>query len=192
MRAGSRMPILECFALPFIQPSTQPSQPPQILGTPNQHLIASGLCVVIEVGFDPALFGAVAPVPVSSGPPGVSPPSNLPTGNLPTPPIQQVCSVLALIDTGASNSCIDEGLAQQLNLPLINKIPVGGVGGSHILNQYLCRLVIPQLNFSRAGAFIGVHLAQGGQMQQALIGRDFLSQMILIYDGIRGRTTLAV
>jgi len=183
------MPILECFAIPFVKPSLDPAQPPSITGTPSQHLVASGPCVIVEVGFDPTLFGAPPPPP-SALPGAVTPSSS--TTVIPAGQVQQVRQVLALIDTGASTSCIDEALAKHLNLPLINQVSIGGVGGAHMLNQYLCRLVIPQLNFSKAGAFIGAEMGQGGMMQQALIGRDFLSQMILIYDGLSGRTTLTV
>jgi hypothetical protein len=41
------------------------------------------------------------------------------------PPVQTV----ALIDTGATVSCIDEKLAQKLSLPVIDRRYVGGVAG---------------------------------------------------------------
>ena len=162
----------------------------------------------MEIGFDPTLFGfPQSPSGFASDAGGNLTPSDIgasfpdaPTAataeNLPslvtapTPP--QIMPVLALLDTGASASCIDDSIAQQLNLPVINRVSVGGVGGSHQLNQYLCRISIPQLNFVKTGAFIGAGLAQGGQLHRALIGRDFLANMLLMYDGISGKAKLAV
>lgn len=39
---------------------------------------------------------------------------------------------------------------------------------------------------------MGVKLSQGGQGHQALIGRNLLASMVLIYDGRTGSVTLAV
>src|SRR5579872_1427467 len=55
------------------------------------------------------------------------------------PPIPSIIQVNALVDTGASESCIDDMLATQLNLPIIDRIPVAGVGGQHEANIYLAQ-----------------------------------------------------
>jgi len=170
-----------------MQSATSPGATPQLFGSQQDWMAAHGPGVIAEVGFDPASFG-VAPIPVTGA-------TSAGTSLAPLAPDQSLTQprqVLALIDTGASTSCIDERLAQSLNLPLVNVVHVGGAGGAHQLNVYLCRLMIPQLNFARVGGFIGAKLLDGGQVHQALIGRDFLAQMILIYDGIKGRSTLAV
>jgi hypothetical protein len=50
---------------------------------------------------------------------------------------------------------------------------------------------VPYLNQQFYGAFAGVHLAAGGQVHQALIGRTFLRNMKMVYDGITGRVTIS-
>jgi predicted aspartyl protease len=98
---------------------------------------------------------------------------------------------MALIDTGATESCIDEGLAQQLQLPLVNQQNTAGVGGVHVLNVYLAYLALPLLGHLQAGLFVGAQLAAGGTPHRALIGRTLLSDMLMVYDGRTGSVTLA-
>ena len=51
----------------------------------------------------------------------------------------------ALIDTGASDSCIDSGVAESLNLPAIDNRPVSGAHGSQYVNVYMAQIYIPAL-----------------------------------------------
>ena len=101
------------------------------------------------------------------------------------PPVQTV----ALIDTGATTSCIDEKLAQKLSLPVIDRRYVGGVGGRKKHNVYMAHMVVPALRLESKGAFLGVDLSA---YQPVLLGRDFLANIILTYNGPSGRITLAV
>jgi hypothetical protein len=94
--------------------------------------------------------------------------------------------VHALVDTGANASCIDAGLAMQLNLPIIDRRRVGGVGGVHDVNMYLGHVLIPSLGRYISGAFAGVDLVAGGQPHVALIGRTFLQDFVMYYDGRSG------
>ncbi len=98
--------------------------------------------------------------------------------------------VHALIDTGATESCIDISLAQKLELPAVDKITISGVGGANTHNVYMAQIHIPQLNFTQYGKFAGVQLVGGGQQHHALLGRTFLQGTIMIYDGIRGQVTV--
>ena len=41
------------------------------------------------------------------------------------------------------------------------------------------------------GAFAGVHLTAGGQVHTALIGRTFLQDFTLTYEGQTGRVSIA-
>jgi hypothetical protein len=132
---------------------------------------------MVDIGFDQAILAQVA-----AGAP-VQPP---PAGSIPN-----TLQVLALIDTGAGQSCIDEALAQQLQLPLINKQTAAGVGGIHTLNVYLGYIAVPLLGTVQAGAFLGAHLTAGGQFHRALIGRTLLSDTLLVYDGRSGSVKLA-
>jgi hypothetical protein len=102
-----------------------------------------------------------------------------------------ILGIEALIDTGASASCIDAGLAIQLHLPIINRSTFAGVGGLHHFNVHLAQIRSPELKFTFYGAFAGVDLAAGGQRHSVLIGRDFLSHFRMIYDGPSGVVTLA-
>ncbi len=108
----------------------------------------------------------------------------------PTPPISGINNVQALVDTGAGESCIDDLLATQLNLPVIDKRPVSGSAGQHEAKIYLAQIHIPSLQFTIYGSFAGVHLVAGGQVHQALIGRTFLAGFVMIYEGKTGNVTL--
>jgi hypothetical protein len=56
------------------------------------------------------------------------------------PPDLQEKKVKALIDTGAGGDCIDEALAQRLNLPIHDEGEVSGVGGRHRAFIYTARI----------------------------------------------------
>ena len=131
----------------------------------------------MDIGFDPAFFGSALPaIPGTTGAP------------VPIPSVQ----VAALIDTGAAESCIDEELAQQLQLPLINTTVRSGISGSVTLNTYLAHITIPAFGVHRDyGKFTGVHLQAGDQYHRALIGRKLLDDILLIYDGLTGLVRLA-
>lgn len=137
--------------------------------TPD-HLIRLGPTIDVFVGFDPEYkFNQKNP----SNP-------NLPTINN-----------KALIDTGASGSCIDSTVALTLNLPIINEQSVAGAHGAGKVNVHLAQIYIPALNFTLYKAFFGVHLIAGGQPHHALLGRDFLQYMTMDYKGNTGSVTLS-
>lgn len=106
-------------------------------------------------------------------------------------PVPGITLVEALVDTGASISCIDNLLASQLNLPIVDRQPIGGVGGRHMANVYLAQLHIRSLNFTVYGQFIGVDLQAGGQRHSALIGRTFLAHYTMTYEGRTGTVILS-
>lgn len=99
-------------------------------------------------------------------------------------------SVFALIDTGATESCIDDQLAKKLGLPIIDKQPCAGAGGTTTLEVYMAMIEIPSIRFRQYGRFMGVHLAAGGQQHAVLLGRTLLQDMVMIYDGERGSVVL--
>ena len=106
------------------------------------------------------------------------------------PPIPGMKSVRALVDTGAGESCIDSALAAQLNLPVVDKRLISGAGGSHEVNMHLAQVAVPSLGVTIYGAFAGVHLAAGGQTHLALIGRTFLKNFTMVYEGKTGTVVL--
>lgn len=96
----------------------------------------------------------------------------------------------ALIDTGATSSCIDEKLARKLGLTPIDRQEIGGIKGKkeHII--YLGMIYVPPpLKKHRKGPFIGVNM-EG--RQPVLLGRDFLRGCILIYNGTNGTISISV
>ena len=132
------------------------------------QLVAWGPTLLVDIGFDASFNAAVPSVPVAG-----------------------VKGMQALVDTGAGESCIDSQLAGQLNLPIVDKRPISGVHGSHLVNVYLAQIHVPSLNFTIHGAFAGVDLAAGGQVHKALIGRTFLQNFTMVYEGLTGTVKLS-
>src|ERR1700684_1584990 len=125
------MPVIECGPSPYA---------PHGQGQLSQL----GPTVLIDVGFDMAYIAQAPGV----GALGIIPPT---TGASSVPTSSLVRNVPALIDTGATTSCIDNTLAQQLQLPLINQAHSVGAHGGGMLNVYLAFLAIPALGVIQAG-----------------------------------------
>jgi hypothetical protein len=144
-------------------------------GTPGgvdqarQLLVRLGPSLLVDIGFDPNFD------PQAAG----------------AKPVTQLQGVHALIDTGATQSCLDSAIATTLNLPIIDRQQVSGVGGVHEVNIHLGQIHVPALGVTIYGAFAGVHLSAGGQPHVALIGRTFLQHVTLLYDGLTGTVTMA-
>ncbi len=102
------------------------------------------------------------------------------------PPVPGRTRLPALVDTGASESCIDSLLAAQLNLPIVDRRVQAGAHGAREVNMHLAQVHIPTLGFTIYGAFAGVDLRAGGQSIDAPIGRTFLRRFKMIYEGATG------
>jgi predicted aspartyl protease len=139
-----------------------------ILGgaTGGDLLIFYGPTLVVNIGFDPAYKAGGVPVP-------------------------GIIGISALVDTGATESCIDSALASQLNLPIVDRRMISGVHGRQEVNIHLAQVHIPSLAHTIYGAFAGVHLVAGGQPHKALIGRTFLQGYTMVYEGRTGTVTLS-
>ena len=109
----------------------------------------------------------------------------------PTQPPTEGHTTHALVDTGASQSCIDMRLAQTLGLPVVDFVMIGGAVGASRHPLYAARIAIPVLEIFEFGAFAGVDLAGGEQSHQVLLGRTFLQSTVMIYDGVRAQVTIA-
>ena len=127
-----------------------------------------GPTLFVQIGFDPD-----------------SRPSDVPNPNL--PPDRHP----ALVDTGATESCIDSELALVLNLPVVDRQKVAGVHGADAVNFHLAQIYVPSLDFTVYGRFAGVHLRAGGQPHFALIGRTFLQNFTMTYEGRTGNVILS-
>jgi len=132
--------------------------------------VSLGPTLAVDIGFDPNYNPAAIPYVT------------------PTPGIT---GVNALVDTGAMVSCIDNLLAAQLDLPVVDRRPVSGIHGSRDANMYLAQIHVPSLGFTIYGEFVGVDLQAGGQVHSALIGRTFLRNFNMVYEGRSGSVTIS-
>lgn len=129
-------------------------------------LVERGPTLQVRVGFDPTFSqGAVPDLPADTFP--------------------------ALVDTGASVSCIDSDLARDLDLPIVDRGVVAGVLGTDEVNFHLAQIYVPELDGTFRRRFAGVHLAAGGQSHAVLLGRDFLNFFTMRYDGRTGSVAIA-
>lgn len=98
---------------------------------------------------------------------------------------------LALIDTGASNTCIDDQAAKDLGLPVIDVAHMQSASHSkHQCNVYPVTIDIPGVVSLNSPRTLGAALASQGLL--ALIGRDVLSRCSLFYNGPMGQITLSL
>ena len=125
------------------------------------------------IGFGPSLEVVVSPF--------VDPPKPPTEGN----------TTHALVDTGATQSCIDIQIADSLGLPVVDFVMMAGAAGAVRHPLYAARVAIPALEIFQFGAFAGVDLAAGGQPHRVLLGRTFLQGTVMIYDGVRAQVTIA-
>lgn len=91
-----------------------------------------------------------------------------------------------LVDTGAGNNAIDTGFAMALDLPIIEQQRIVGVQGVSETNAFLVQMYIPALRHTIYGRFAGVNLNAGGQRHYALLGRTFLRNFTMVYEGWTG------
>ena len=122
----------------------------------QQLLVAYGPTLLVNIGFDPSYK------PGQQG-----------------PPVAGIEGLRALVDTGATESCIDSTLATTLALPVVDRRRVCGSSGEHEVNVYLAQVHVPSLQYTIYGAFAGVHLQAGGQPHVALLGRTFLRSLTM-------------
>jgi len=113
--------------------------------------------------------------------------------------LKQAYNVVALIDTGASVTGVDENVLSQLGYPPIGVASLATPSGVSQTEVYMVRLVIPSQidphfppNIPRIVIdnvrVIAVKL--GGQPYKVLLGRDVLSKMVMIYNGPHALITL--
>jgi hypothetical protein len=96
----------------------------------------------------------------------------------------------ALIDTGAGGECIDDELARKLGLPITDEGEISGVGGKHRAYIYTARLWVPDLGRLLFQPFTGVKLLEAESWHSIILGRSFLRQHRLTYDGMTGEVEI--
>lgn len=104
-------------------------------------------------------------------------------------PVPAPLLVPAMIDTGASCSVIREGLARQLGLQPTGVRVIHTASHSNVrCYEYLVRLLLPANILFEIDV---LEIPLKGQHVDCLLGRDILSQGILIYIGTDNRFTLS-
>lgn len=107
--------------------------------------------------------------------------------------IPKAISGIALIDTGATSTAIDNDCAKALNLPIIAtqtiSTPSHARHEAMVYSQGLIRLTGTPIEFS-ASRLVGVSLKNQGI--KILFGRDFLRHGLLIYHGLNGSISFAM
>ena len=98
----------------------------------------------------------------------------------------------ALIDTGASFTCVADHVCQKLGLQPTGMVTLGHAGGKEDRLCYPIQVSfpgspLPPLYCPRA---CSVNLAEGQQGHIMLIGRDLLRHFRMVYNGPRGRIEL--
>jgi hypothetical protein len=111
-------------------------------------------------------------------------------------PVPQPVRGVALIDSGASGTCVDDRVIRQLGVKPIGVATVITAGGRQERNRYPARFDFRRMKMSfEFSSVMGMNLREQSIMGRelvALIGRDVLSRCIFIYDGINARFTLAI
>ena len=97
----------------------------------------------------------------------------------------------ALIDTGASGTCVDQQVATKAGLPIIDKTMMTSAShAEHEVPVFTGKLVIPEFTDINLEYVLGANLA--GQNLIALIGRDLLQSAVLVYNGTHGTVSLSI
>ena len=96
---------------------------------------------------------------------------------------------MALIDTGASVTCIDRQAAEQAGLPIVDSGPLFSATDEEIVPIFAARLDMLGFPGWEAPRAYGTNLAT--QELIALIGRDVLMNSVLIYNGADGSFSIA-
>ena len=135
----------------------------------SQALTTDGPCIVVRISVPDALAQKLQ----SEGKP------------IPTP-----VEGLALIDTGATSSCVNYEVLKLLGLEPVGRIPVSGAAGIALHTTYPARLDFPTLSLSSTfNQIIGVRLSRPNI--SVLLGRDLLDRVIFTYDGPKRKLTIS-
>ncbi len=98
---------------------------------------------------------------------------------------------LALIDTGATVSCVDETIAKELKLPVVDVGKMSSASHTgHPCNLYPIQIALPAGIAFNAPRAMGANLAPQGLI--AIIGRDILQVCTMFYNGGAGQITLSL
>ena len=104
--------------------------------------------------------------------------------------VPEPLKIIAMIDTGASGTVIQEGLAAKLGLTPIGKEKISTPSSTGLeCFVYDVRLVFP--NNTGVEGVRAIEAPLKDQNIQCLVGRDVLSQGVLVYTGYLNQFTLS-
>ena len=104
-------------------------------------------------------------------------------------PIPPPAIGLALVDTGATVSAVDEKYLTALGLQPMGQGQVSTPAGKQFQNIYLVQMAFPGTPMpTLQWRVLGMHFQHGKTI--ALIGRDFLVNCVLTYNGLMGSYTI--
>ena len=127
----------------------------------SDALVLNGPVLQVQIGFDPSFRRG------QSGHPAL-PPEAIP----------------AIVDTGATDNYIDTMLAGEIGLPILeDRQSITGAVGSDEVNTHDAQIYIPRLEYTIVGSFAGVHLTGTDLPYRAIIGRSFLRDFTMLYEG---------
>ena len=107
-------------------------------------------------------------------------------------PLPPVVAGLALSDTGASQTCIDQNAASQAQLPVVGAAAMASATDHAVeVPVFAGQLLLA------GGININVEQGMGAKLSGipgviALIGRDLLQSAVLVYNGTDGSVSLSV
>lgn len=110
-------------------------------------------------------------------------------------PIPAPVAGVALIDTGAGMSGIHEPILQQLNIPAVDSVQIATPSGGGRASVYQAGVALPAINVTGYQVrVVGNQLnwtTTDGRSVIMLLGRDILSQFLIVYNGKLNTITLA-
>jgi predicted aspartyl protease len=105
--------------------------------------------------------------------------------------IPEPISGWALLDTGASSTCIDDAAAQRLKLPVINKVKMSSATHDAIDSNVYPALISFTGTPIKVNALSAIGANLASQDLIALLGRDLLQNFNVFYNGAVGQITLS-
>ena len=133
----------------------------------SDKLVSFGPQLIVDLGFDPDYMASL--------------------GKAPRPDIR---GLVALIDTGATESYIDSALANEYSFPPIDLDQAVIPGGKVSVMVHLAQIHVLALSFVLYGRLGAIDLESSGLNCQVLLGRTFLQNFEFFYHGPSGNAVI--